>query len=113
MVTGCPKVAKTRAICYSSSAELALQSYIHATTQKPNVGRDPRRCSRVAGQPTGCSAFTSSERGPIPSPDHGRGRGPFRKVGAHHGDHHTFIRARERYRREPYGGRQAGPPAGG
>src|SRR5438445_6945370 len=113
MVTGCRKVAKTGGICYSSSAELALQSYIHATTQKPSVGRDPGRCSRVAGQPTGCSAFTSSERGPIPSPDHGRGRGPFRKVGARHGHHHAFIRARERYRGEPDGRRQTRPTARG
>ena len=113
MVTGCRKVAKTGGICYSSSAELALQSYIHATTQKPSVGRDPGRCSRVAGQPTGCSAFTSSERGPIPSPDHGRSGGPFRKVRARRGDHHAFIRARERYRGEPHGGRQTRPSAGG
>src|SRR6266852_8925971 len=98
MVTGCWKVAKTGGVCYSSPAEPALQSYIHATTQKPRAGRDSRRCSRLAGEPAGRCRFTRHKRRSISHSDV---------------DSQALNHASERNRHEPDGGRQTGSAARG
>src|SRR6266581_5062398 len=98
MVTGCSKVAKTGGFCYSSPAELALQSYIHATTQKPRAGRDSRRCCRLAGEPAGRCRFTGHKRCSISHSDV---------------DLRAVNHTSERNRHEPDGGRQARPAARG